>query len=473
VTRILLISPYFPPQHSVASLRTHEFARTWAACGASVTVLTTTKRDDQRGLDLPPDGFDVAEVEHPTPWLLDSLRTAEKSAPAGGDDDGGDATGSLIRVLRGIRTRTGVFSSIRMPDLTDAWVEPAVAWAREHGPWDVIVSSSGPYTAHLVALALTRARARGLTRACARGRPRLWVADFRDLWTENHVGRGLFPFTVRERALQAQCFDAADMIVTVSPGLADRLRSASSKPVDVIYNGFSNDAEAAGDETDGERAFPKDDRIRLAYTGTLYPPDQDPSPLLQGMARARDRHPDVAARLRLVIAGHRASLWKPFIAAHRIGPMVEMHGLLPRPHALRIQREAGALLSIQWSADDDAKASVAAGVLSGKIFEYLPRRAPILVIGGTAAGPIAAMVRETGRGLHLGSDVEVISATLCRLVKGDATLGLVRNQDAVGAYRRERQSERLYTMIEDRLAGSAPGVSGPTATPTSSGARDA
>ena len=55
--RILLVSPYFPPQNAVASLRTHAFASWWARAGEDVTVLTTVKRSHQRGLDLDCDGF--------------------------------------------------------------------------------------------------------------------------------------------------------------------------------------------------------------------------------------------------------------------------------------------------------------------------------------------------------------------------------------------------------------------------------
>src|SRR5438034_424404 len=83
--------------------------------------------------------------------------------------------------------------------------------------------SSGPYTAHLLAMQLKRDRI-----------ARTWIADFRDLWTANHLYRGLFPFTLRERQLERQCLHAADVITTVSQGLASELRARTSKPVEVI-----------------------------------------------------------------------------------------------------------------------------------------------------------------------------------------------------------------------------------------------
>ena len=50
--RLLLVTPFFPPQHAAASLRTASFASAWSELGADVTVLTTKKRHDQQGMHL-------------------------------------------------------------------------------------------------------------------------------------------------------------------------------------------------------------------------------------------------------------------------------------------------------------------------------------------------------------------------------------------------------------------------------------
>ena len=78
--RLLLISPYFPPQQAVASLRVHAFAHHWAEAGVEVTVLTTAKREDQRGLDLPREGFDVVELPFRGSHIAEWLRRKHKSS---------------------------------------------------------------------------------------------------------------------------------------------------------------------------------------------------------------------------------------------------------------------------------------------------------------------------------------------------------------------------------------------------------
>ena len=128
------------------------------------------------------------------------MRHALRAAPpeGRGESEGNGRLSHLKAALRGVQDRTGIFGSTRMPDFTDRWVKPAVAWALGKPVWDVVFSSAGPYTAHLVAMALKQRR-----------RAMSWVAEYRDLWVGNPLHRGLFPFTVRERWLERRCLRQA------------------------------------------------------------------------------------------------------------------------------------------------------------------------------------------------------------------------------------------------------------------------
>src|SRR5262245_43547798 len=248
--RILLVSPYFPPRNAIGALRVHAFARHWAAEGEQVTVLTTVKREYQRGLDLPCDGFEVVEVDYRIPRVLESLRNRLRPRTAGGGAaPRRPAWRAMRRVLTRIQEHTGIWGSMRMPDFTDRWIAPAIDWARRQPPWEVVVSSAGPYTAHLVALAIKR-----------ESRAARWVAEYRDLWVGNPLHRGLFPFTLRERRLERQCLQWADLLVTVSEPLARALGAKARLPVEVIYNGFD---PVEPSSLPPERIFPDDGLVRL------------------------------------------------------------------------------------------------------------------------------------------------------------------------------------------------------------------
>ena len=71
---------------------------------------------------------------------------------------------------------------------------------------------------------------------------------------------------------------------------------------------------------------------------------------------------------------------------------------VPRNIALDKQRESQILLLLNW---DDPREI---GVYTGKVFEYLAARRPILAVGGPR-GVVTELLEDTGAGVHaLGYD---------------------------------------------------------------------
>jgi glycosyltransferase involved in cell wall biosynthesis len=414
--RILLVAPMFPPQRGVAPLRTHSFAANWSAAGHAVTVLTTKKRADQVGLSLPVSGFDVIELPYRGPWPLELLRRLDRPALVGQVSNLSHKR-NLMAPLRYLKARTGVFSAVRQPDLTDGWVYPAVAWTKRHGPWDVVVSSGGPPAAHLAALGIRHA-----------ARAPVWVADFRDLWTDNHIYAGLFPFTIAERRRERRVVAAADQLVTVSRGLAHRLSLKSGKPVEVIYNGYDPESFAG---LSPEPAFPVDGRVRLVYTGTVYERGQDVSAICAAVASE--------SMALLVVASDRADIWHDAARQYGLGDRLDFRGAVPRAEALRMQRDASALILLDWY---DPRH----GVLTGKVFEYLLSPAPIWVVGGAAKSPAAELVQEARRGMAFGRSPERIRMAIQELAAGKAARP-EPNRAFIGGLTRQEQARRLLDLL--------------------------
>ena len=426
--RILVISPYFPPRNAIGALRVHAFCTAWAAGGEEITVLTTTKRDHQRGAEVACDGFEVVEIDYWVPHLLERLRHALRTPPpeGGGESEGNGRMRHLKAALRRVHDRTGIFGSTRMPDFTDRWVKPAVAWALAKPAWDVVFSSAGPYTAHLVAMALKQRR-RALS----------WVAEYRDLWVGNSLHRGLFPFTVRERWLERRCLRQADLLVTISEPLAGILRRRSGLPVEVIYNGFDH---REVDCLPQEPIFPDDDLVRVVFTGTVYPAGQNPAPFFGALAALHNQSPAVASRLRLVVAGPTGEVWAGLADRYGVANLLEDRGTVSRADARRMQRDAAALLLVDFD-------SSVPGVLTGKIFEYLGVRAPILVVGGAAGSPIADLILRSGRGLHLAHDDRRIQAALRDLLAARPPMSVGPDREFIETLTRQHQAQRLHRKL--------------------------
>ena len=95
---------------------------------------------------------------------------------------------------------------------------------------DAIISSSSPVTCHLIAKELKSMY----------GSP--WIAELRDLWTQNHN----YPYhSIRkyiEKRLEVKTFNYADALVTVSSVLADKLSTLHKKEkIFTITNGFDSE----------------------------------------------------------------------------------------------------------------------------------------------------------------------------------------------------------------------------------------
>lgn len=429
--KILLIAPFFPPHRAVASLRTYSFAKVWAAAGHDVTVLTTVKRVEQSDLCLPTTGFRVMEIAYSVPRFLERVRAGEHATRTVQCDRDAPSEEAIPRTvlatlslafpaLRWLKARTGIFAGVREPDLADFWIEPATQWAFANGPWDAVVSSFGPPAAIRVGQAIK-----------GRNRCRIWAIDFRDLWTENHLYGGLFPITLWERHLERRALRLVDRLTTVSPGLAKRLIARSGKPVEVIYNGYDSDGFA---NLDARPAFPADGKLRLVYTGSLYVAGQDANGLCAAVA--------AEPRATLVIASDRADLWHGLAKKHGLGERLDFRGSVPRAEALRLQRDASALILLDWR---DPRQ----GVMTGKVFEYLLSPAPIWVIGGATDSPVARLVNEAGRGIWLGSDVgrmrQEIQALARRGSAGDSA-----DRNFISKLSREAQASRFLEVLEGR-----------------------
>ncbi len=430
--RILIVSTHYPPQQAIASQRVHAHATTWAELGAEVTVLTSMKQDDQRGAPASSPGIRVEEVAFAPSRFI---RWARASAGERGLRDPGALSAGARRGIGGralvaLRERAGVYAGIRMPDVSDAWVRPAVRRAEELGreePFDAVFASSGPYTTLRVADRLREA-----------GAARCFIAEFRDLWTANHSARGVFPITVRERAIERRILRRADRIITVSDGLARWLRDRATAPVDVIYNGHAGRRGEAGS------GHPRDAFV-LAYTGAVYERGHDLNPLMRALAILRDVDRALYNRTRLVVAGGSGGAFRAAAGSAGVEDRLELLGPLSHDRALAVQDQADALVSLEW-------VGRAEGVLTGKLFEYLAGTKPILVIGPPRE--IAELVTRCGRGVHAGAGPRDVAEAIRDIASGRASVAGAPDVELIETLSRRNQSKRLYGIIE-RCAASA------------------
>jgi glycosyltransferase involved in cell wall biosynthesis len=214
-----------------------------------------------------------------------------------------------------------------------------------------------------------------------------WIADLRDLWSDDR--NSLAPGWRRrlDRRLELRTFRGASALVTVSEPLARALRGLHpALPVRTILNGFDPEEVGLADRLTSD--------FTLTHTGTFYQGRRDPTLLFEALARmlADGRLP--RARVRVRLYARHESWVAALVRRHGLDDLVELREWTARREALRAQQESQVLLLLHWGGPREE------GVFTGKVFEYLAARRPVLMIGG-GTGVLSDLLDRTGAGVHV------------------------------------------------------------------------
>lgn len=332
--RVLIVHYFFPPLGGAGVARVAKFVKY-----------------------LPEHGWDVKVITCNSTWygVLDETYARDVPSSVGVVRARELPIGRARRRLLNPLHRLGLAKAlpyIGWPDEHCGWVPAAtVTGLRAVREWrpDVIFSSSYAYSAHMVALAMSK-----LT-----GTP--WVADFRDEWAKN-------PFVTDRPALLRRLDAAGERAVTATAAktvvVADWFRLNGDPPAEhvEIPNGIDED-----DIVDLPSARKRDgDPLRLSYVGTMYGP-QDCAPVLAALTRLVEAGRVDPDRVELRVVGN---VWVDGLDERCPVPVVRV-GYVDHHRALLEMRDATALL-FYVAASSRAPA--------GKLYEYLVSGRPILCV---------------------------------------------------------------------------------------------
>lgn len=447
--RLLIISFAFPPYNSIGGVRVGKTAKYLAEFGHDVRVLTARDQPFRPTLpvELPADKITYSRwlTLRRTAPMADSrpaTATRNQGAPAGRDQTNAPASrgnqADAPAAAPGLKQSLGrhLKALLDFPDSNVGWLPFAVSEAaRLHKAWqpELIFASSPPPTSLLVASRLA-------------GKFRVpWVADLRDLWLDHPYYDQPAWRVGLEARLERRVFGSAAGFVTVSQPLADTLREKYGREAAVVLNGFDlSDYPAAGEAS----ATPRGGPLRVLYTGMIYPGRRDPSPLFAALGLMGER----AGRVRVVFHGFFLESAQRLAREYGVEHLVEVNPPVPYHESLRMQTEADVLLLLLWSDPTER------GVYTGKLFEYLGARRPVLAVGGVDT-VAADLVRGRRAGAALDDPAE-IAAKLDEWIRLKETAGALPPLPAeVGAgLSREEQTRRLEDYFRRVLGGRAGAV---------------
>jgi len=290
---------------------------------------------------------------------------------------------------------------------------------------DAIISSSSPVTSHLIAKEL-------------KAKYKIpWVADFRDLWSQNHNYsyspiRKLF-----DRRLELKTLSTADALVTVSQPWADKLSTLhKGKVTYAITNGFDPDTvniPPAGLTT----------KFTITYTGLVHQ-RHDASKFFAALQESISEEIMNPNEVEVRFYGSAMEWLDREIEQYRLSNIVKQYGRVPVQVAREKQRESQLLLQLSWEGREKAG-------YSGKLFEYLAAQRPILATG-LGNDMTEELLDETRAGLY-SSTVEEIKSILNELYSEYKNMGEViyKGDEAKINRYSYRETANKFTDILDHL----------------------
>lgn len=437
--RILIISTFFPPLNSIASLRPYSWAKYWTEAGHDVTVLTIQQtQDPDTAQDFTNSGFKIIEI--PTPLFLNKLKKDYQNK-----DQPKEVTPqnlktkirkNLVQFFNWLRFKKGVFNACRMPDFSHLYIKNGIQLIVDgHENYDAVISTAGPYTTHIIAAALKRRKI-----------AKQWIADYRDPWSNNHIYPGIFPFNLIERLWEKKLLQRADIITTVSDPFSEEMRSLfNHSHVETIPNGFDCTTLS---ELSEERIFANDNKFRIVYTGTLHLGKSDPSPLFQAIDELNHSHFNALDALEILFVGPRQANLGELIQKYKTQKWVKGIDQISHKNALRMQRDANALLFLPW------KDPSIDGVLTGKIFEYLFSGTPIIAVGCSHLEASQQLILDAKAGL-IFHDVAKIKEYLIHHLTNPTKEKITVSSQIKSTYDRRNLAEKLLKLMTEKTeAGS-------------------
>ena len=373
--KVLIITYYWPPAGGSGVQRWLKFVKYLQEFGIEPVVYTVENanylKQDASLLNEVPKGLEI--LKQPI-WEPTALLFWKKSK---------QQTKGISNVSKG-----GFLSFIRgnffIPDPKVFWVKPSVSYLQKYldnHTIDVIISTGPPHSMHLIAEKLHQKNTVK------------WLADFRDPWSDLYYNTDFNQLAFaknKNKRLEERILRNSDCILTVSNSLKEELEKTAKK-VEVITNGFDDEFSASNNVI-------LDTKFSISYIGLL--PKQSNPKLLFKVLKGLCKESEIFKKdLKLNFIGDISEEVKVEILANKLDENTDFVGYVSHQEAIAYQNKSQVLLLLIPNVKNNE------GILTGKLFEYLKAKRPILAIG-PEKGDLATILQETNSGVIVNFDAE-------------------------------------------------------------------
>ncbi len=311
-----------------------------------------------------------------------------------------------------------------IPDARFTWVRPSVKFLVSYlheNPVDVVVSTGPPHSMHLIALGIKK-------------KLKLpWLADFRDPWTDFFQNKQL-PFTKRtvkkHMKLEHKVLRSSDTVVTVSDSIREYFKRYNTNS-HVVTNGF--DGTIA-------KGTSLDPYFSITYTGMMKA-GQNPKNLWEVLKECCVEIPSFQQQLRVQFIGMVDGSIEKQLRLSSLKDNVQFIGYQDYGE-LNLWLNRSQLLLVTLFSGHDSK-----GILTGKVFEYLAAKRPVMAIG-PVEGDLAKLLEKTKAGnIFDFNEKSLLKEHIINCYNSYKNGTLVCNSIEIGSFHRKKLTERLSLLL--------------------------
>lgn len=384
IKKVLIITYYWPPTGGAGVQRWLKFSKYFRQFGWEPVIYTPSNPDfpirDETLLKDIPENITVLKTPITEPY--DIYRKIMRKKKTETVNQGFLSEGKENTFLQS--AMIWVRGNFFIPDARKFWIKPSVAYLSDYvqkNRIDAVISTGPPHSMHLIAMGLKQKH----------NIP--WIADFRDPWTQIDFYSQLKLSSYadnRHKKLENQVLTRADKVVTVSPTCGTDLEKLGKRKVDVITNGFDTDDFKFTGSLNLLEGF------LFHHIGALNK-DRNPYTLWKVLGDLCKEKPELKKDLKLRFTGKTDAIVFESLKQNGLEENFQRSDYMPHSEVVKLMTQSPVLLLPLNNTPNNA------GVLSGKLFEYLAARRPIFGIGLPDADA-AAILKQTQAGVMVDFD---------------------------------------------------------------------
>ncbi|WP_199488179.1 glycosyltransferase family 4 protein [Tenacibaculum sp. E3R01] len=314
-----------------------------------------------------------------------------------------------------------------IPDARKFWVKPSVKKLKNYlkeNTVDILITTGPPHSMHLIGLQLKKEL--GIK----------WVADFRDPWTDIDYFHQL-PLTKKSikkhHKLEKEVLKKADATLVIGKTMKENYCDYSNK-IYVVTNGYDN-------EEDQKEKINLDETFSITHIG-LMNADRNPKILWEVLDEICKENVQFSNDLEIKLIGKVAKEIDETLEKYSFKGVKKIN-YVPHNEVLNYQKKSQILLLAVNNVPS------AKGIITGKIFEYLQAKRPILAIG-PENGDLAEILNVTNSGDIVSFDnkrkLKIIITNLYNSYKAQ---NLTVDSKDIGKFHRQELTRQLTEILKE------------------------